>query len=111
MEKRYAGDIQAEKKIAHILKAHRDNSGCDLHLDKPMHYLDKYGYNSCLCNFPNPLINYFNIITDNWDLGVMPHEGCLSNQSARVLDAIYLIKSLRQEHLEKLRENSQQQHR
>lgn len=104
LEKRYASDSQAERKINHIILAHQNSSGCNKHLDSPLHFIDQFGYHSCLCNFKNPLINYFNVITDQWEKGVFPHQGCLSDQCARLIDVIYLIKSLRQDHLDKLQD-------
>lgn len=106
---RYFDDPQADRKIAHALLAHKERSGCNKFLDTPINHLDKFSFNSCLCNFKNPLIHYFITITDNYERGVLPHNGSLSEQSARLIDVILLISSIRQEHLAKMRERLEKQ--
>lgn len=103
---RYSSDVNASKKVEHILKAHREHSYCDKKSDKPIHFVDKFGFNRCLCNFKHPLIHYFLIVTENFNKGVMPHEGSLSDQSAYILDAIYLIQNLKDKYLEEMRKES-----
>jgi hypothetical protein len=103
---RYASDPQASRKVGHIIRAHQEASFCNKKSPTPIHYVDRYGFNSCLCNFQHPLIHYFITITDNFNRSVMPHEGCLSDQSAYVLDVIYLIQNLKDKYLEEMKKES-----
>lgn len=103
---RYSSDPNAQNKVNHILLAHKNSSFCDRKSDKPVHYVDRFGYNSCLCNFSHSLIHYFLIVEENFNRGVMPHSGPLSDQSAYIIDAIYLIQSLKNQHIEEMKKES-----
>lgn len=107
LETRYANDPKGPKKIAHIMAMHQELSCCNSYKDHPVHTVDRFTFNSCLCNYEHLLMNYYLIVTDNYDRAVMPHVGSLSDQSARMLDIIYLIRSIRLEHQEKLRKQQE----
>lgn len=104
--KRYMNDPQAERKVKHLMESHRNLSFCNRKSDSPVHYVSDFGYNSCLCQFLHPLISYYLLICESFERGVMPHEGSLSEQSAMLIDVIYLIQNLKNEHMEKVRKEA-----
>lgn len=107
LQERYINDSQAERKIKHLLLAHSEASGCDRYDDKPLHYLDNFGYNSCFCNFTHPLIHYYLTLSENYERGNLPHSGCISDQSSRIIDIINLINFLKQDFQLKMQEEMQ----
>lgn len=111
IRKRYISDPQRDKKVSHIMNAHRERNGCGKYFTNSKHYVDRFGFNSCFCGYQHPLIHYYIVLTDNYDKGVLPHSGSLSDQSAYVMDIIYLIRSIRLEHQEKLKKESKSKKR
>lgn len=102
LETRYSLDSRADVKIQHALTAHALINSCDEYQDKVVHTLDRFGYNSCLCNYSYSLIYYFSILLENYEKGNLPFEGSISDQPSRVIDIIYLIQALKQEYKQKL---------
>lgn len=77
-----------------VVDAHK----CDVLSDKPVYVIDNYEFYTCPCNFRNHLSNYLLISSDKWEQGVLPHPGSLSEQPAKLIDALVLLENLKIEY-------------
>lgn len=76
-----------------INKAHH----CNNTTVKPFYVVDEYEYTTCPCNFKNPLFNYLLVCSDSMEKGILPFAGSLSEQPAKVMEALTLLDNLKLE--------------
>lgn len=69
--------------------------GCKTIYAKPKYTIDGVEYFTCLCNFKHPLFDVYLELSDRLDQGILPELGSVLDQSARIMDAVRLIKRLK----------------
>jgi len=77
-----------------VYKEHK----CNSMEPKPIYIIDPFEFYTCPCNFQNPLINYLLICSDKWEQGVLPYPGSLSEQPAKLIEALILLENLKIEY-------------
>lgn len=73
-------------------------NSCNTIKSSPMYEIDGYSFNTCVCNFIHPELNFFFTLFSEYDqFGTLPFPGALSEQPAYIMDTLALLKSLKQE--------------
>lgn len=82
-------------------------NGCNQYFDNIKYYVDNIGYKSCLCTFKHPDMNYYLTLFNQYDKGVLPFKGSLTEQPNKIVEVFNLITGLKaereQESLEKIK--------
>ena len=67
---------------------------CDKVSDKPLHDIDDILFYTCVCNFKHPMMGFFLDATEAYDNGILPFKGGYSDQPAKMIEIISLIKRM-----------------
>lgn len=89
-----------------LIKIVRQEKGCFVIKDEPVVEMDNdVEFYSCLChpNFQHPDYPFYYDLYKNYKNGILPYEGNLMDQPAKIMDAINYIESL---HIEKSNEDN-----
>lgn len=65
-------------------------------------------YNKPLSNFKHPYLGYILLLLENYEKGLLPFPGTISDQPAQVIEMFSLIQNLKIEHQNKLNKQSEQ---
>ena len=63
-----------------------------------MHEIDDLLFHTCVCNFKHPLMSWFMECEEAFSKGILPYEGSLSEQPAKIMEVIYLLQSLKMDY-------------
>lgn len=86
------GDISAA--LAEIER----RSGCKADGSKQLFQLGKISFRKCLCNFQNTQLPFLLKLHKHFEAGVMPFEGPLADQPAKLMDVFGLLDELKEDY-------------
>ena len=79
-----------------MVQANRDRKGCFGHSDIVRYSIDDLRFGTCPANAFNPYVLHLMELNQRYRQGVMPFEGPLTSQPAKILEAFGVIESYNQ---------------
>jgi len=75
-------------------------NGCGNLAEKHRYEIDGIRYHKCLCDYLNPYMGFLLEIHNQYDKGVMPFPGSLSEQPAKIIEILNRISAIKSDYLE-----------
>lgn len=86
-------------------------NGCGVIHDKIMYQVDNVGYHSCFCTFKHPYFYNYLYLFKNYERGILPFSGSLTEQPAYIIEIFTLLENLKadrelEEHEKEMKRNN-----
>ena len=87
--------VQAGYDYDIALKTIQEKNKCKTVSKDAVQQIDNLKFYTCTCNYRYPLMSWLIQCVDGWEKGILPYNGSLSDQPAKIMDAIYLLQRLK----------------
>ena len=99
--------LNEEESMVQAIQMVEAVNSCDTIRTKELYEIDGYSYNTCVCNFQHPDMNYYLTLFYDYDKhGSLPFKGSLSEQPNYIMEVFNLIRILK---LDKAEEDRQRE--